>query len=68
MSLSQSSWPGEKRSVAGLVTGGATWGRVRLGRQGEVRWQQVHDQLTAHFERLADGVAWFRGEHEPFGL
>ena len=43
-------------------------GLARLGPDGKARWQGVHDQLSAHFDRIADGVAWLRGEFGTFGF
>jgi hypothetical protein len=44
------------------------FGLARLSSDGKARWQQVHDQASSHFERVANGVVWFRGEYEPFGF
>lgn len=43
-------------------------GLVRIGSDGICRWQQVHDQLSAHINRVVDGIAWFQGEYEDFGF
>ncbi len=43
-------------------------GLARLGSDGKARWQGVHDQLSAHFVRIADGVAWLCGEFGTFGF
>jgi hypothetical protein len=43
-------------------------GLARLGHDGNARWQRVHDDMTAHFDRIAGGAAWLRGESGPFGF
>jgi hypothetical protein len=43
-------------------------GLARLGPDGKARWQGAHDQLSAHFVRIADGIAWLRGESGTFGF
>jgi hypothetical protein len=43
-------------------------GIARIGRDGSPCWQQVHDQLTAHFAGIEGGAAWLRGECDRFGF
>jgi hypothetical protein len=43
-------------------------GLALLGSDGHARWQQMHDQISAHFDRIDSAAVWFRGEHEPFGF
>lgn len=43
-------------------------GLARISPDGTLCWQQVHDQLAAHFERLGDDVVWFQGEYGRFGF
>lgn len=44
------------------------FGLARVGPDGSVRWQQVHDDLTARLNRLDGGIAWFFGEPGVFGF
>ncbi len=43
-------------------------GLARVSSNGNLCWQQVHDQLAAHFDKLGDDAVWFRGEYERFGF
>jgi hypothetical protein len=43
-------------------------GLARVGPDGSVQWQQVHDDLTARLDRLDEGIAWFFGESGLFGF
>lgn len=43
-------------------------GLARVGPDGNARWQQIHDDLTARLHRLDEGIAWFRCESGRFGF
>lgn len=42
-------------------------GIARVRPDGNVRWHHSHDDLTAHIDRIADGIVWWRGESQEFG-
>lgn len=44
------------------------YGLVRLGREGELHWHRVHGDVAAHLSHISEGVAWYRNEHNEFGI
>jgi len=44
------------------------FGLARLGRDGCACWQAAHGDITARFDRTADGAAWLLSESGPLGF
>lgn len=43
-------------------------GAARVSPEGSAKWQQGHDQLSAHYDAVDDNAVWFQGEYERFGF